>query len=71
MIYGVDHINELVSFSKNNIKKLNDKNLEKSIRVYTGDGRKGFKTAAPFDIIHVGASEKIFNVLYSISRSSR
>jgi protein-L-isoaspartate(D-aspartate) O-methyltransferase len=64
--YGIEHIPDLVKFSLDNIKKSKDKELLESGRVVIkeGDGRKGLKEFAPFDVIHVGAAaEKIPNDL--------
>ncbi|KAI0074098.1 protein-L-isoaspartate O-methyltransferase [Panus rudis PR-1116 ss-1] len=57
-VIGIDHIPELVSFSVDNIKKdgLVDALEKGSIRMITGDGRKGFPEEAPYDAIHVGAA---------------
>jgi len=56
-VVGVDHIPELVEFSRCNISK-DDPNLLSSglIELVVGDGRKGFPPKAPYDAIHVGAS---------------
>jgi len=56
---GIDHIEELVQMSMNNVNHdpvasalLSSGNLQ----LVTGDGRQGHKPAAPFDAIHVGAA---------------
>lgn len=56
---GIDHIDELVQMSKNNVNRdpiasalLNSGNIV----LVTGDGRQGYKPAAPYDAIHVGAA---------------
>lgn len=51
-VYGIERIDELVEFSKNNLKKYNFKN----IKIIQGDGTKGMKKYAPFDKIHVAAA---------------
>ncbi|KAF9225658.1 protein-L-isoaspartate O-methyltransferase [Gyrodon lividus] len=57
-VVGIDHIPELVEWSKSNLKTdgfsdaLNDGN----ILILAGDGRKGYPAAGPYDAIHVGAA---------------
>lgn len=56
---GIDHMEQLVSSSIQNIKK--DENLtnllEKGqMKLVSGDGRQGFPEMAPYDAIHVGAA---------------
>jgi protein-L-isoaspartate(D-aspartate) O-methyltransferase len=59
-VYGVEHIQELVDVSIDNIKR--DKKQQylddKSIVICQGDGRKGFPNTPDnfFDCIHVGAA---------------
>jgi len=55
-VYGIDHIEELVSQAKINISKT-DPNLiqEGKIQFFVGDGRLGLPKYAPYDVIHVGA----------------
>ncbi len=57
IIVGIEHIKELYEFGKKNISK-NHKNLldSKKIILVNEDGRKGFKTYAPYKVIHVGAA---------------
>lgn len=56
-VYGIEHIQSLVSLSRQNTEKNHAKLLE-DYRVYfiCEDGRKGFLPGCPYDIIHVGAS---------------
>jgi protein-L-isoaspartate(D-aspartate) O-methyltransferase len=58
VVYGIEHIPELVKLSIANVKKSPDADLLTSGRVVLkeGDGRKGMKEFAPFDAIHVGAA---------------
>ena len=56
---GIDHIEELVTDSVNNIKK--DPGLATlldsgRLKMVVGDGRKGHLPEAPYDAIHVGAA---------------
>jgi protein-L-isoaspartate O-methyltransferase len=53
-IFGVDHIEQLVAFSRDNLSKFKE-DYDKKIKVIVEDGRKGLEKEAPFDIIHVGA----------------
>lgn len=56
-VFGIDHIEEIVNFAKNNIVKKNSYLLEsKRVELVKMDGRKGFADEAPFDVIHVGGS---------------
>ena len=59
MAVGIDHIDELVSDSINNIRK--DPNLialmdSGRLKLVVGDGRKGHPPEGPYDAIHVGAA---------------
>lgn len=65
MVYGIERIPELVSFSKQNIKKYNKK-FNNSIKIIKNDGKKGYKEKAPYDAIHIGAAttiEIVFNIM--------
>lgn len=54
---GIDHINELVELSKQNIQKSNPDLLDTGrIRLFVGDGRKGYPELGSYDAIHVGAA---------------
>jgi len=44
-----------------NINKYNNKINLKNIEIISGDGRKGLPEKGPFDYIHCGAGNKIFN----------
>eukprot|EP00472_Partenskyella_glossopodia_P014615 CAMPEP_0197520590 /NCGR_PEP_ID=MMETSP1318-20131121/5937_1 /TAXON_ID=552666 /ORGANISM="Partenskyella glossopodia, Strain RCC365" /LENGTH=225 /DNA_ID=CAMNT_0043072243 /DNA_START=40 /DNA_END=717 /DNA_ORIENTATION=+ len=52
--YGVEHVKELVEFSKNNIAK--DRPDLKNWSIETADGRLGLPKSGPFNAIHVGAA---------------
>jgi protein-L-isoaspartate(D-aspartate) O-methyltransferase len=55
--FGIDHIPELVSHSRQNISKHFQNLLDsKKIVLISGDGRQGYKEGGPYDCIHVGAS---------------
>jgi len=56
---GIDHIDELVSTSVQNVAKdPNSSALLDSgrIQLVVGDGRQGYPAASPYDAIHVGAA---------------
>jgi protein-L-isoaspartate(D-aspartate) O-methyltransferase len=56
LVVGIEHMEELYKFGKENISK-NHKNLldTNKIKLIKGDGRLGYKEEAPYDCIHVGA----------------
>ncbi|KAI9569452.1 protein-L-isoaspartate O-methyltransferase [Boletus coccyginus] len=61
-VVGIDHIPELVEWSKCNMidNELGPALNEGRILVVTGDGREGYPASGPYDAIHVGAaSEKL------------
>jgi len=55
---GIDHIQELVDMSKDNIKKDGKVGLMESdqLTLVVGDGRKGWSEGGPYNAIHVGAA---------------
>jgi len=56
---GIDHIDELVQLSIDNVNKSADTAaLLKSgrLQLVVGDGRLGYEKFAPYDAIHVGAA---------------
>jgi len=56
---GIDHIDELVQLSVDNVNKSPDTaQLLKSgrLQLVVGDGRMGYEKFAPYDAIHVGAA---------------
>jgi protein-L-isoaspartate(D-aspartate) O-methyltransferase len=60
-VVGIDHIQELVDLSKNNMARSSEgRELMQSgkVKFVLGDGRKGWKEDAPYDAIHVGAAAK-------------
>ena len=54
---GIEHIEELCEFARENISK-HHKNLldTKKVVLIKGDGRLGYKNLGPYDCIHVGAA---------------
>jgi protein-L-isoaspartate(D-aspartate) O-methyltransferase len=58
-VYGVEHIEELVEQSKENIKRDCPALLEsRRVTILHADGRVGLGEYSPFDVIHVGASAR-------------
>merc|ERR1719266_476334 len=56
-VVGIDHIDELVNWAKENVRKDNAPLLDSGrIKLVVGDGRKGFPQDAPYNAIHVGAA---------------
>lgn len=56
-VTGLDHIQNLVTLSKNNTEKSNkDLFLNNRLRYVVGDGREGLSEGGPYDAIHVGAA---------------
>ena len=58
-VTGIDHIQPLVDMANANLSKSAEgKTMLDSgqVRFVTGDGRKGWPHAAPYDAIHVGAA---------------
>ena len=56
-VIGIEHMKELCELGKNNISKNHKDLLEsKKIELICGDGRKGYKSKAPYKCIHVGAA---------------
>ena len=56
-VVGIDHIQNLVDWSENNLRK-NHGNLIDSgqIKLVVGDGRLGYDQGGPYHAIHVGAA---------------
>ena len=52
---GIDIVEQLTEFSKNNLRK-DQPQLLQSIILVTGDGSVGYSPKAPYDAIHVGAA---------------
>ena len=54
---GIEHIEQLCEFAKENINK-NHKNLldGRKVILVKGDGRRGYEKYAPYNAIHVGAA---------------
>ena len=57
-VVGIDHIQELVEHSIENIKKDGKGNMlsTSQITMVVGDGREGWEEEGPYDCIHVGAA---------------
>ena len=56
---GIDHIEDLVNESINNIKRdpVGKESLESGLlKLVVGDGRQGCEAEGPYDAIHVGAA---------------
>ncbi|XP_063222417.1 protein-L-isoaspartate(D-aspartate) O-methyltransferase isoform X4 [Bacillus rossius redtenbacheri] len=54
---GIDHIPELVNFSRANVMKDHAHLLESGrVKLVVGDGRQGYEEDAPYNAIHVGAA---------------
>ncbi|CAG0887802.1 unnamed protein product [Cyprideis torosa] len=51
---GIDHIDELVEESRQNVAKDGKANLSQ-MKLVVGDGRLGYEPDAPYNAIHVGA----------------
>ena len=58
-VVGIEHIEQLNNFAKENISK-HHKNLldENKIILQCGDGRKGYEKLKPYNCIHVGAASE-------------
>ncbi len=56
-VFGLDHIEDIVNFARNNISKKNQYLIDKKrVEFVKADGRKGYVEEAPFDVIHVGGA---------------
>ncbi|TFK48978.1 Pcmt1-prov protein [Heliocybe sulcata] len=57
-VVGIEHIDELVQWSKENLRRdgLGKEMDEGRIIVVAGDGRQGMPNEGPYDAIHVGAA---------------
>ncbi len=60
LVVGIDHVPELVEWSKDNLIKDGKERLMSSGRLsmVVGDGRQGYAKGAPYDAIHVGAAAR-------------
>lgn len=57
VVYGVEHISQLVEQSQKNIRQDCGHLLDSGrVKIFQADGRAGLEEFAPFDVIHVGAS---------------
>jgi protein-L-isoaspartate(D-aspartate) O-methyltransferase len=52
-VIGIDHIKPLVEKSKENVRK-NFAYLLHKIKFITSDGRNGYSSEAPYDVINIG-----------------
>lgn len=58
-VFGIEHVEELVSQSVENIRRDNPQLLDSGVvKIMCKDGRTGLPQYAPFDAIHVGAAAK-------------
>lgn len=56
-VIGLDHINEIIEFSRNNIRKKHKQYLDSErIKLIVADGYNGYEAGGSYDIIHVGAA---------------
>ncbi|KAK1231438.1 hypothetical protein PQX77_005447 [Marasmius sp. AFHP31] len=57
-VVGIEHVEELVEWSRENMLKdgLKDELDSGKIQLIAGDGRKGYPSEGPYDAIHVGAA---------------
>ena len=61
-VVGIEHMQGLVDDSIANLRRNYEKEMENGdIIVKCGDGRLGYKEAAPYDAIHVGAGTMILS----------
>lgn len=57
IVVGVEHHPKLVDFSIGNLNSDDPQMIsEGRVKIIQGDGRLGYKDAAPYDAIHVGAA---------------
>jgi len=56
-VWAIEHVPELVRWAGENLHRDSIlRELAESITLLVGDGRLGFPEAAPYDVIHIGAS---------------
>jgi protein-L-isoaspartate(D-aspartate) O-methyltransferase len=58
-VVGIEHIDQLVASSVQNIRripKLASRLDSGRLTIIAGDGRRGHRVMAPYDVIHVGAA---------------
>lgn len=56
-VVGIDHVQQLVDFSEENIRKNHDSLIDSgNIKLVVGDGREGYAAEGPYNAIHVGAA---------------
>ena len=74
IVVGVEHIQELIDFSINNVRKNRGDLLDnKKIIFVNSDGRLGYKEFGPYKAIHVGAAveEKPIELLNQLDYNGR
>lgn len=57
-VIAIDHIKELTDLSKANIRKHHASLFDSRLEIITEDGRLGYPSLAPYNVIHVGAAAK-------------
>ena len=56
-VVGIDHIQNLVDWSENNLRKNHGHLIDSGqIKLVVGDGRLGYDQGGPYHAIHVGAA---------------
>ena len=61
-VVGVEHVGELVEWSRENLRKCPESARclgSGTLAVHEGDGREGWERDAPYDVIHVGAAAPV------------
>ena len=74
IVVGVEHIQELIDFSINNVRKNHGDLLDnKKIIFVNSDGRLGYKEFGPYKAIHVGAAveEKPIELINQLDYNGR
>ena len=57
LVYGIDHVEELVDWARANVTSDSPELIESGrVSFIVRDGRRGLAEYSPFDIIHVGAA---------------
>lgn len=60
-VYGIDHIEEIINYSKSNIQKNHKEYLDsEQIVMLTADGKMGYPEQSKYNVIHVGAAVQDF-----------
>ena len=62
IVYGIDHIEEIINYATNNISKSHREYIDSGrIKLILKDGQNGLPLDGTFDIIHVGAAVQEFS----------